>query len=852
MIRSTRHTALLLLTLTVLGAGQAGAEDRWAGFRGDGTGRAEGVLSAGDGPTRLVLRWKHALGSGYSGVAVAEGTLVTLANAGTQDVVVALDPATGAERWHRNLGPAYVGHDGSATGPIATPAIADGRVVALSPWGQLAAFTLESGEPIWTTHLTNDLGSEKPFYGFGGSPLVVGGTLVLQIGKPTKESSEGSSAESEDQPDEGEPQGEARAGAIAGFDVATGALRWRSVDDGVFTQSPIVVELAGQRQVVALCAKTLVGLDPASGRVLWSFEHGAGSDKIMGVHTASPVAVGDDRLLIKQDSEASVLLRVEAAEDGFTVTRIHEAGAFTRSYSPPTYWGGQAYGYTARFLSALDLDSGALLWRAREPGDGFVTSVDGYLAVLTKEGSVHLGAASPEGWQESARLDLFDDLAWTPPSVGDGALYLRSLGEIARVDLVRADVAAGSMEVAAGGVGAGAKLPEALAPLVRALVDAPDPQGVVDHFLAARSLPLIAGDEVVFVWRGPAEDVAVAGDMIGARREERMHRLPGTDLWWWSTSLDPHARVAYLFFVDYAPRVDPSHERRTFSTILGPDMNWLRGDPLEMSWFAMPEWPGRLASSASESPAAAGRIEELKLTLQPPGEPVPEPVEAVAHIWLPPGYDEGTERYPVAFVHSPVAREMAGWPGTLDRVVGRRVAPLIVVFVDAPEMRGYEDIFVPQIVAPVDLQYRTSRERDARANVAMGFQSVPTTLIALQHRDSFGVLVIQSFFVLDSGYTPIENALAEITGAENPLRVYLEWGRWDLRGPHENWDLRLSAVEFHKALAERGWQVAGGEVWDSTDIGSWRNRTGTLLETIFPLSEAQPSRPSLAEWLTEP
>ena len=60
-----------------------------------------------------------------------------------------------------------------------------------------------------------------------------------------------------------------------------------------------------------------------------------------------------------------------------------------------------------------------------------------HLAVLTKTGSLHLGAANPEMWQESQRLDLFDDLAWTPPSYAGGAIYVRSLGEIARVNLVR-------------------------------------------------------------------------------------------------------------------------------------------------------------------------------------------------------------------------------------------------------------------------------------------------------------------------------------------------------------------------------------------------------------------------------
>ena len=112
---------------------------------------------------------------------------------------------------------------------------------------------------------------------------------------------------------------------------------------------------------------------------------------------------------------------------------------------------------------------------------------------------------------------------------------------------------------------------------------------------------------MVFVWRGDAEDVAVAGDMIGMRREEPMNRLEGTDLWWWETQLDPHARISYLFYPDLQPTVDPSHDRVVTATILGPDMNWKRDEPVQMSWFAMPEWPGLSAERERTSSQGQGR-----------------------------------------------------------------------------------------------------------------------------------------------------------------------------------------------------------------------------------------------------
>lgn len=382
----------------------------------------------------------------------------------------------------------------------------------------------------------------------------------------------------------------------------------------------------------------------------------------------------------------------------------------------------------------------------------------------------------------------------------------------------------------------------ALPPVLQALAadvrGADDPAATVDGFLAGRDLPLIDGEQVVFLWRGDAEDVAVAGEMIGMRREEKMERLEGTDLWWWSTDLDRRARSSYLFFVDYSPVPDPATTRRATSTVLGPDMNWLRtAEPMEMSWFAMPEWPGH--TSPGEASASHGRLERVELTVTPQGADDAEPTPVVTHVWLPPGYDDSTDRYPVVFVHNPHAREEGGWVETLDRVVGRSVEPLIVAFVETTRIRSYTSVFAAQIAPAIDARYRTRTDRAARANVGMGWAAPDATMITFANSESFGVLGLQSHFALTGQRTAVEESLGAADARTVPMRIYLEWGRWDLKSPHEEeMDFRKSSRWAWDLLRERGFNPMGGEVWDSTDFGSWRNRTDVLLESLFPLDEA--------------
>ena len=236
------------------------------------------------------------------------------------------------------------------------------------------------------------------------------------------------------------------------------------------------------------------------------------------------------------------------------------------------------------------------------------------------------------------------------------------------------------------------------------------------------------------------------------------------------------------------------------------------------------------------------------MVLTPPGDDA-EPVTATTHVWLPPGYDDGDERYPVVFVHEKNAREFGRWVETLDRVVGRTVEPLIVAFVEPPRMRGYIPAFAAELAPAIDARFRTRTDRDHRANVGMGWWSHDAAVVTFENPESFGRLGIQSHYSLTEITTELVEAMGDARASTMPLRIYFEWGRWDLNSPHEEVDFRASSREVHDLFTERGWEPIGGEVWDSTDFASWRNRTDVLLESLFPLEGEGPS-PGLAAWST--
>ena len=802
-----------IIGLLVGGALVAAADDssEWASYRGPGVDGVVRDSAFGElGRLGLKVGWQVPIGSGYSGIAVAGGKVVTQYTDDGSDVIAAFDAAGGEKLWSYAFDQAYAGHDGSHDGPIATPLIADGRVIGLGPRGQFFAVDAETGKEIWKTHLADDHEIKKPHYGFGTSPILVDGVLVLELG------GEGS--------------------AVAGFDPATGEKKWSIGSDEVGYQVPVPMSLDGRRQVVGAGEKKLFGFDAGSGELLWEWEHGGSGGP--GAHSMTPIVVGEGRLFLAHKDQASKLVQL-GGEGEAVFEDVWEDRTIRNSYTVPVYHDGHVYAYSARFLTCVDAATGESKWRSRAPGDGFLIAVDGRLVVVTKKGSVHLIEATPEGYREIAGLPVFADLSWSAPSFADGSIYVRSFGELARLDLTSGVLETG-IEVAARGIS-----DSAFDKFLAEVDAAEDKKAVVDRFMAAqKSFPIIEGDHLVhFVYRGPAEDVAVAGDLFGARQEQAMTRVPGTDVHYHSAQLEPDARANYLFIEDYDEVLDSRNPLETTSVLVTKDMEMNRsGEAMAMNWFAMPRWrsPAHLEAAPE---ASRGRLDSQELESEvlkaaaadrPEGAPPLDPKIAL-QVYVPRGYDDGEERYPVVYVHGGMnAVERGKLPNSLDNLIGDRVAPVIVVFFGL-EVRGpqYDQAFTGDIVPWIDQTYRTLAAADGRANVGMFAGGIAALDSTLRHPEMFDKVALQSLLLL----TQIEGMLyplIEGLGEDRP-EVYMDWGKYDMRNPHENWDIAAANRKMAQAFRDQGVEIAGGEVHDGIGWSSWRNRTDQVFEALFPM-----------------
>jgi enterochelin esterase-like enzyme len=135
------------------------------------------------------------------------------------------------------------------------------------------------------------------------------------------------------------------------------------------------------------------------------------------------------------------------------------------------------------------------------------------------------------------------------------------------------------------------------------------------------------------------------------------------------------------------------------------------------------------------------------------------------------------------------------------------------------------------VVAWVDENYRTVPEASARASVGQGFGAVAALIGTFGSPGLVGKLATQSAFLLEVAWGPLKPMIG--SPEKTPVELYLEWGEYDLRSDHENWNLVEANREAADTFRSLGYRVTAVEVHDSTGWTSWRQRTGALLEALF-------------------
>jgi outer membrane protein assembly factor BamB len=401
-------------------AGEPSGQVAWPQFLGphrDGLSSETGLnLDWKTRPPKVV--WKVPLGGGFSSVVCVGDRLYSLAQRGERDFAVCLDAATGKERWAVDLAPTYTDKQRQGTGPRSTPTYANGKLYGLLPRGELVCLAAEDGKPVWKTNIFTATKNREPeanffYWGMSGSPLVEGDLVIVQPGGDKDNS-------------------------VAAFHADTGTLAWSVGSEPAGYASPIAIDAAGRRQIVASTGQSILGLDPAKGEVLWRYEFGNRTN----CTCATPI--WSDGLLFVSAAYGTGSAALEIVRDGdkLMAREKWKNKNMQNHFTNSVILDGKVYGchgdIAALSFRCVDLKTGELLWNERLTIKCSMVGAEGHLFCMGERGTLRLLEANPSKLVVKGESEeVLSYKTWATPALVKRKLYVRDEKDLVCLDLAK-------------------------------------------------------------------------------------------------------------------------------------------------------------------------------------------------------------------------------------------------------------------------------------------------------------------------------------------------------------------------------------------------------------------------------
>lgn len=395
-------TKFITIGAIMLAATTVRAQDwpQWRGLHRDGNAPGIDVVW----PKELKEEWKVTVGIGHSSPVVVRDKIYVFARQGEEEVLLCLNAATGKELWRASepisyqMHPAATGH---GKGPKSTPVVSDGKVFTFGISGVLSCHDAGTGKLKWRHEFSRQYPLTSPLYGTAMSPLVDNRMVIAHVGGHDK-------------------------GALTAFDTETGAVKWSNELDGPAYSSPIIATLAGVRQVVTFMQKDFVGVDAATGKLLWKVPQKSEYDE----NSVTTIAY-KDTLIYSREEKGLTAIRLTSKGGQIVPEEVWSSKEAMLFFSSPVLEGDTLFGFSVMKkgqVFAMDAATGKTLWQS--PGrigeSAAILNLGGkVLLLLTNEAKLIVLPVSTKEYAPAAEYTVADRPTWAHPVVNGNRILIK-------------------------------------------------------------------------------------------------------------------------------------------------------------------------------------------------------------------------------------------------------------------------------------------------------------------------------------------------------------------------------------------------------------------------------------------
>jgi len=388
---------LILLVIAFVLIPEASSQEatRWRGPSGNGIYPESGLLKQWPSSGPEILWAYEELGKGHSSAVVTGGFVYSSGMVDSTGFLFKFD-LDGHLVYKQAYGAEF---SASYSGTRGTPVIVGNKVYLVSGNGKLVCFNEGDGKIDWSKELFKEFDGSNIMWGINETPVVDGRIIYVTPG--------------------------GKKNNVVALNRFSGELIWSSKGVGELSAycTPLLFNHNGRKILATHTASHLIGLDAASGEVLWSQKH----PNTYSVHPNTPIYHNGELFYFSGYGQGGGKLTL--SEDGGSVSRAWY------NKSADSRMGGavltEGYIYTSgdvnREWRCLDWKSGKEMYSSTEIGKGVVIYADGMLYCYSERGELALVKPGPTGFDvvSKTQVTLGSEQHWAHPSIYNGRLYVR-------------------------------------------------------------------------------------------------------------------------------------------------------------------------------------------------------------------------------------------------------------------------------------------------------------------------------------------------------------------------------------------------------------------------------------------
>jgi len=404
-MKKTNQLSAVMVCVILICASCLFAQD-WPQWRGPNRdGKASGFKAPGQWPSELTQKWKKTVGLGDATPALVGNKLYVFTRQGDEEATLCLNADSSDEIWvDKYTAQAVTGAASRHPGPRSSPTVANGKVITIGVGGVLSCLDASNGKVLWRK---DPFPKKVPRFFTSMSPIVVDGMAIAQLGG----------------------QGN---GAIIAYDLATGNEKWRWSEEGPDYGSPVLLTVAGTKQIVTPTEKSVVGIGIADGKLLWQIPSVPAR---MAYNAATPIVDGQT-VIYAAKGRGTKAVKIGKQGNAFITKELWSNAELGVQFNTPVLKDGLLFGLSdGGNLFCINAENGKTAWtdETRRDRGGFTAIVDAGSCLMALPSSSELIVYKPSKnqYEELAKIKVADTPIYSHPVIAGNRIFIKDQDSVA-------------------------------------------------------------------------------------------------------------------------------------------------------------------------------------------------------------------------------------------------------------------------------------------------------------------------------------------------------------------------------------------------------------------------------------